>query len=176
MTLSDLASLGSFINGVAVIVTLVFLLMQMRQTNRNQRAIMNQGVISRSTEITMWIAQPDIADLIARIAHDDVNFTRKEVFQAYSILRTFLLNVQDSYVQHKSGLTDDITFENSIAVIKTILGRKAFATIWDRSRTAYAAEFASFIDTLIAAQQAGGRPEFLALIESDFAAMKATAK
>ena len=43
MSLSDLAALGSFISGVAVVVTLVFLLVQMRQTNRNQKSLMQQG-------------------------------------------------------------------------------------------------------------------------------------
>ena len=43
MTLSDLASIGSFISGVAVIVTLVFLPAQLRQTERIHRAVLHQG-------------------------------------------------------------------------------------------------------------------------------------
>jgi len=43
MSLSDLASIGSFVSGVAVVVTLALLLIQTRQANRNQKALMQQG-------------------------------------------------------------------------------------------------------------------------------------
>ena len=46
MNLSDVASIGSFVSGVAVLVSLVYLSLQVRQTERNQRALMNQGIIS----------------------------------------------------------------------------------------------------------------------------------
>jgi hypothetical protein len=38
MSLSDLASLGSFVSGIAVVLSFVFLAMQIRQSARNQRA------------------------------------------------------------------------------------------------------------------------------------------
>jgi flagellar biosynthesis/type III secretory pathway M-ring protein FliF/YscJ len=57
MSLSDLAALGSFISGVAVLASLVFLFFQMRQmteqvrqSERNQRALMQQGRSMRGME------------------------------------------------------------------------------------------------------------------------------
>jgi hypothetical protein len=43
MTLSDLASIGSLVSGVAVLVSLVYLSSQVRQTEKNQRALMESG-------------------------------------------------------------------------------------------------------------------------------------
>ena len=43
MSLSDLASIGSLVGGLAVVITLVFLSIQTRQTNKNQRSLMQQG-------------------------------------------------------------------------------------------------------------------------------------
>src|SRR5665213_4361095 len=43
MTLTDLAAIGSFISGVAVVVTLVFLLLQTRQNTRAIRAAASQA-------------------------------------------------------------------------------------------------------------------------------------
>jgi PEP-CTERM motif len=42
MTLSDLAALGSFISSVAVLVSLIYLALQVRQADKNQRAIVQQ--------------------------------------------------------------------------------------------------------------------------------------
>jgi hypothetical protein len=43
MTLSDLAAIGSFISGLAVVVTLIFLLLQMRQNTRAIKAAASQA-------------------------------------------------------------------------------------------------------------------------------------
>jgi hypothetical protein len=57
MSLSDLASLGSFVSGVAVVATLVFLGLQMRQTNLNQRALMQQGRSARTADSMLRISE-----------------------------------------------------------------------------------------------------------------------
>jgi hypothetical protein len=60
MTLSDFASIGTLISSLAVLVSLVFLNFQMRQTERNQRAMMNQGVMARDNAIMMMLQQPEV--------------------------------------------------------------------------------------------------------------------
>ena len=42
MTLSDLASLGSFISGFAVLISLIYVAVQIRQTERNQQTLLQQ--------------------------------------------------------------------------------------------------------------------------------------
>lgn len=175
MTLTDLAAFGSFVSGIAVVITLVFLLLQMRQTNRNQRALMNQGVITRSADITMWLSEPHVASVWSRILSGEVNLTREEQSQAYSILRTILLNLQDSYIQHKSGQTDDITFQNSTSAIKIALQLQVLAIFWKNSRHSYAPEFADFVDGIIQANPTTLRSKVFDQIEADLAGMKAAA-
>ena len=67
MSLSDLASIGSLVSGMAVLVSLIFLYIQLReihsqvlQAEKNQRAMMNQGVISRGVSIGVFLIQPQI--------------------------------------------------------------------------------------------------------------------
>ena len=60
MSLSDLASLGSFISGSAVAITLIFTLVQLRQNNRNLRAVMQQ---TRSDRYAEQILRPTEAFL-----------------------------------------------------------------------------------------------------------------
>jgi heme exporter protein D len=65
MTLSDLASIGGFISGVAVVITLVFLLIQMRETNLNQRALMQQMRSARSIDTILRHAEPGLNETIS---------------------------------------------------------------------------------------------------------------
>src|SRR5712671_280467 len=61
MTLSDLASFGSLVGGLAVVITLVFLSIQTRQTNKNQRSLMQQGQTNRVASSLLAMATPDRA-------------------------------------------------------------------------------------------------------------------
>jgi len=60
MTLSDLAALGSFVSGVAILVSLVFLYFQLRQVyaqirlaERNQQATIQQDRYGRVFEVNL---------------------------------------------------------------------------------------------------------------------------
>ncbi len=61
MTLSDIASIGSLISGVAVLVSLAYLALQVRQTERNQRASIHQGASERSANLVLALSSPDHA-------------------------------------------------------------------------------------------------------------------
>src|SRR5215472_11229819 len=68
MSLSDLASLGSFVSGAAVLASLVFLFFQMRQmteqvrqTERNQRATINQERIAQYSDRLLRWSEPSLA-------------------------------------------------------------------------------------------------------------------
>src|SRR5690348_18217117 len=78
MTLSDLASLGSFISGFAVLVSLIFLYFQLRQiseqvnqTERNQRALMQQGRANRVTDTTLRLAETEMSSVWCRARRGD---------------------------------------------------------------------------------------------------------
>src|SRR5437764_15388103 len=63
MSLADLASLAS---SVAVVVSLLFLGQQIRQSNRNQRSLMQQGRSARNVELLSRRSDPRVSDVISR--------------------------------------------------------------------------------------------------------------
>ena len=67
MTLSDISSIVGVISGLAVLASLVYLSLQVRQTERNQRALMNQGVINGISENLRWSTEPHMAELLASV-------------------------------------------------------------------------------------------------------------
>lgn len=73
MSLSDLASLGSFVSGLAVLASLVFLFFQMRQmteqvkqAERNQQALIRQNARTRGIELLLTRTEPSMADATAK--------------------------------------------------------------------------------------------------------------
>ena len=136
MTLSDIASIASAIGSLAVLASLVYLTLQIRQTEKNQRALMDQGVATRNTHIIMFHAQPHINALSARVLAGETQFTAEEIGLLTLRVRTTMLSCQDTYVQHKAGLADKMTLENSVAVLRFVLSQPVYRAIWAGSRRA----------------------------------------
>ena len=149
MSLSDLASVGSLVSGMAVLVSLVYLALQVRQTERNQRALMNQGVITRTVELIMLNNEPRMNDLIARVYAGEATFTAPEIQLLRNHVRARLINVQDAYLQHRSGLTDQITFDNAMGGTRSMLAQPVFRAIWKSVRNTHAPEWMEYVDKLI---------------------------
>jgi len=150
MSLSDLASLGSFVSGFAVLVSLVYLALQVRQAKKNQRAVLNHGYITRVTDYIRWYAESPINELRARVVAGDTSFTAEELLRLAMAFRVTVLNAQDAYLQHKVGLVDAMTFDNSMRILKNVwLVQPVYRALWLDQAPSIAPEFAAVIDTTL---------------------------
>lgn len=157
MTLADLAALGSFVSGFAVLVSLVFLYFQLRQLNTqvlqaetNQRALLSQGVATRTIETHRWSSEPIMNELMSRIYAGDTKFSLPELRQLRVYLRVRLTGLQDTYVQLRSGLIDQIIFDNVLEACKGLLSERVFRAVWLTIRRGYAPEWRDYVDRLTA--------------------------
>src|SRR5262249_49846165 len=157
MSLSDLASLGSFVSGVAVLASLVFLFFQMRQmteqvrqSEKNQRAVVNQGLSTRASDNIRWLAESPVNELRTRVIAGDTTFTAEELRGVSMAFRLALNQTQDMYVQNKAGLMDPMMFENAILITKDHwLSRAVFRALWAREAATFVPEFRAVIDAMI---------------------------
>ena len=150
MTLSDIASIGSLVSGLAVLGSLFYLSLQNRQLDRNQRALMNQGVINHGVEIGQWLAEPHMTGLRLRVEAGEAEFTAEELHRLRIHLRVAIINAQDAYVQHRAGLADQITLDNSMGTVRVLLlAQPIYRALWKSSRAAFAPEWAAYIDRMI---------------------------
>ena len=149
MSLSDLASVGSLASGMAVLVSLVYLSLQVRQSDRNQKALMNQGTVTRNSDIVIFQSQPHINVLTSRVTSGETQFTAEELGYLQLRLRTTMLTCQDTYVQYKAGLVDQITLDNGNAVLRFVLSQPVYRALWRINHAAYAPEWAREVDKLI---------------------------
>src|SRR5476649_1288792 len=114
MSLSDLAALGSFVSGVAVVTSLVFLYFQVRQVSeqvrqaeRNQQAAIRQGRTTRIVEMMLAIMDPAIAEAMMKVARGDADITALQLEQYRRYMIASLNHFEDSFYQHEEGLLND---------------------------------------------------------------------
>ena len=163
MSLSDLASIGSFVSGVAVMVTLVFLVLQMRQSNHNQRALMQQGRSSRASSSILQMSEPFAAQCYVRGIRVDQSLSEHEVWSYWAMVTAQHINWEDSYLQHRSGMLDADSFATDDSVLRITCGFPGHRRIWHLVGPTFGPTYRAYVDGIIAATQLAEPPNFVAL-------------
>src|SRR5262249_24078610 len=102
LSLSDLASLGSFVRGVAVAVTLAFLVLQVRQAAKHTRSAIAQNWTTRMVDIQLRQAEPALSDIVQRGRDGDRTMTAPEIFRFMSYVRAQFWTAEDNFIQHRN--------------------------------------------------------------------------
>jgi hypothetical protein len=115
MSLSDLASLGSFVSGFAVLMSLIYLALQVRQTERNQQISIRHSRVSRIVELQLALAGPAVADAWLHGSASPQKITQTELSQFTNLCRALFFHFEDSFYQREEGLLNDDAFETVVA-------------------------------------------------------------
>src|SRR5215469_15552872 len=120
MSLSDLASLGSFVSGVAVLISLAFLYFQLRQVNsqvrqteKNQQASIRQARSTRGVDITLRAAtDPSLCEALTKGHPGRDDLSGVGLMQLYLYWRACFYEWEDAFYQHHDGLLTQSGFHS----------------------------------------------------------------
>jgi hypothetical protein len=180
MSLADLASLGSFVSGVGVLISVLLLFFQMRQVNaqiqlteRNQKAAIQQDRYGRVFEVHLARTEPTVADAIAKglAGVRDMSATEISQFEGYTRAR-FEIS-ENTFLQHEAGLLSDAAFAAFSNDAMTGLGSPGIRAMWRRAKASHAAGFVAFVDGLIGQASRAAPADPLAQWRADLAAEEA---
>jgi hypothetical protein len=158
MTLSDLAALGSFVSGVAVIVTVGFLAVQIRQTNRNQRALMQQGRAAQQIDLLLRCADETLSVPRLKSLAGDLTMTDQEIDAAIYVWLAIWRSFEDGFLQHLRGTLDAESFQSDQAIIRFCFAYPSLRATWRLVRDRYAPAFRDYADGLMRETQTGQPP------------------
>jgi hypothetical protein len=182
MSLSQLAEIGSFVSGVAILASLIFLYFQLRQINhqvrqaeKNQKSAIRQGRASRTVRIILAGTDPSLADAFTKgtFGAEDISSTQLTQFSA--ALRAVFVNSEDTYYQHKEGLLDEAGFAGFVTGMKGSFRYPGFRAQWKSARRNYGIDFVEFMDKLLAESPVIPTTDVLVRWRADIAAEKAMA-
>ena len=157
MSLSDLASLGSFVSGLAVLASLVFLFFQMRQmteqvrqAERNQQAQIQQARSTRNAEFNIAVAtSPELTEASLKV-YTGTDLTMPEWFRYNVVQGAYYQHCEDSFYQHKHGLLRDDAFHGFENTLKVVVARPGARLAWRVVRPRFHDDFVAYMDNLIA--------------------------
>jgi hypothetical protein len=150
MSLSDLAALGSFVSGVAVLTSLIYLSLQVRATERNQQISIRHSRATRIVELQLALGDPALATAWLHGSDSPREVTRTELSQFTSLCRAFFFHFEDSFYQREEGLLNDDAFETVVAGARLLARSPGLRTAWRIARLNFGGRYRDFMDDVVA--------------------------
>ena len=102
MSLAEFTSISEIASAIAIVITLIFLGVQMRHNTRALFAAMRQSVLDEDSRfLSQVITYPD---MMIRNAKPDL--TDEEVVSHFATLALFIRHRENDYAQYKNGVLD----------------------------------------------------------------------
>ena len=159
--LADLAALGSFLSGIAVLISLIFLWWQLRQLNaqvaqgeKTQQAIIKQSRTERVMQVNARLTDGAFAKVIQRIGTNADDLTAQEVAQFAAHARTVFQNGEDSFAQNRRGVSAPDDYQAFVQALEWSMLGPAIRVSWRQHRGLYPADYVAFMDNILARTQA----------------------
>jgi hypothetical protein len=140
MDIQTLANLGEFIGSLAVLVTLIYLSIQTKQTVTNARQSSHSDILARRQQLMILLMDRDFIAVwskgCSRQKMDSIDAQR---FTSFAV--SFLSHVQDTYIQFKAGLIDEGVWEAERALMAVSFSQPGFLDWWEHGKQFLTAEF-----------------------------------
>src|SRR4051812_33092379 len=150
MSLSDLASLGSFVSGLGLLISLVYLALQVRHTKRNQQISIRHSRASRIVQLQLALADPAVANAWLHGSGSPHELTQTELSQFISLCRALFFHFEDSFYQREEGLLNDDAFETVVAGARLSARSPGWRAAWRIARPNFGGRFLNFMDGVAA--------------------------
>ena len=149
MSLSDLASLGSFVSGLAVLISFVFLSLQIQQNNRNQRSLIQQGRAGNSLELMLRLTEPHLQESMMRGRAGDLTMSPAQID---AFVRAWIATFsvwEDSFLQRQAGAIDDASLASDAANHRVYLSYPGCRAAWRTVRGQFTGGFRDYLDGVV---------------------------
>lgn len=147
MGIMELGALGELVGGVAVIVSLVFVGLQVRYSTKAQNASTADAAVDRIIAINNNIAgDGELARIMSEGSSDRASFERPEYLRFHLTMQSVFMQYDSIRVKRDSGMVHDSLWQTRQAVLHELLSQRGIVQWWDRNARTFSAEFQGFIE------------------------------
>jgi hypothetical protein len=151
MTLSQLADVGELLGGIAVVASLVYLAIQIRQNTTTVKGSTLHHNTDLWTSMFFRLAEPEIAQAYVAGMSGRPDIRPLHYTQCFFICRAMFLAMENQFYQMKSGVLDPEAYASYRRSISTqFLAFRGFRVWWEQNRAVFSTAFAEHVDAMIA--------------------------
>jgi hypothetical protein len=146
LTLADLASIGTFVSGIAVLVSLVYLSLQIRQNTKHSQALIQQGRAARIADTALRLAELRGNEGLNRCFDGSADVSAQDVGRFLFVCRAIFVSAEDSFFQGSQGLLDEAAYESFESSVRSGMGSRGIVAGWRMTRDMYGPQFRDFMN------------------------------
>ena len=155
MSIIELGALGEFLGSIGVIATLIYLAIQVRQTQRAVNANTYQALSDTSVSLFALSASTDgIAHAMTKLA-DEEQLDPIETYRAQNLYRATLRNVENWHYQWEQGLLPGDKIE---ALAGAMSGWPAMGIWWEEEKPKLRPSFVAWVESKVVSSVAANAP------------------
>ena len=141
--------IADVVAAIAVVLTLCFLAVQLRQNSNSLKANAAQSVIqSLANAYNTTAMSPELCYVIVVGAKDMSKLTELEKAQLYMWLTSWFRLVEQAYLHYLKGHIPKTTWSGQYTHIQAAMSGDAIASFWATRKGIYSVEFQEFVEKL----------------------------
>ena len=147
MTIIELGAVGEFIGAIAVVVTLIYLAIQMRQNTNALKLNTARSVTEELQDsFSLLASNQELAEIFATAAQEPTLQGAERVR-----FNTFMHNLvrlhENAFLQSRAGVIDQAHWEGMTRMMIDYTSMAAFQTYWPDRKHWVSAEFQEYMET-----------------------------
>lgn len=148
MTLDQLASIGEIVSGIAVIISLIYLAIQIRTNTEAERSATYQSIVSDFGALNNTMAStPELSHLFVEGMENYLQLTPDQKARISQIFFQCFRYFENMFYQHRKGYLDEEVWIGWKRLMLTYYSRPGFQTWWSHRREVFSEPFAKFLET-----------------------------
>ena len=148
MTLEQFASIGEIVSGIAVIISLVYVAIQIRTNTESERSATYQSIVSDFGALNNTMAStPELSHLFVEAMEDYHQLTSDQKARISQVFFQCFRFFENMFYQYRKGYLDEEVWIGWKRLMLTYYSRPGFQTWWQHRRDVYSEPFATFLET-----------------------------
>ena len=151
MTLLELGALGELVGGVAIVISLIYVGLQIKQNTNAQRLSTAHRISEDLADLYLTPASSnDLADIFMRGLTEIDALDGTDRLRFYGFLHKFFRTNENAHYQFTHGALESEAYEGITEQFRFIASTPGGRIYWQDRRSWYSGRFQDYVDTLIA--------------------------
>lgn len=153
--------IGELIASIAVVVSLIYVGVEVQQNNQIQKQIATRSLVRDFSDAYGAFVDPEIACLFLRLGNDREQLTAQEATQIETVLIQIYKVLEELHYQHEQGMIDDSVWSGFQQQITFEAGYEGYRVWWLGYQKTFSPRFREFMDHVLSSTPINSDPYFI---------------
>jgi hypothetical protein len=147
VTLEQLGNIGELVGGIAVIASLLYVAVQLKQNTKITKSSVRQSIASRASEFQLAVAQNDQILAVGTKLFQREKLLPQEQVRLHFVLGCLFRATEEAFLQHREGFLEaDYWIKRGNLMLNYLRYPDMFEAWRDRLRSTYHPAFVEWIE------------------------------